>query len=272
MNQETRDLIKNNDLDRYLISLIAGKKAYALMALLAVDAELSKIVAHHSDAMLGQIKLTWWREALEEAYETPDKTRQHPTLQFFKKHIIEDKQINLKASDLDPFIDGRITLIEDATAIIDYAASTSGTLFKLWQTIEKPDSDEESLITANKVGIRWGLYRTLKAIQFQILQQQGQLEPQTLVSLGIPEKDLFKGEGDLEANTSNFVEALVNQTKHDITKNSPQICNAVKLANYHCENKLGLLAANNHILSDTIFDQTVFKTLINLWWANLTKI
>lgn len=273
MDKETLELIKNNDQDRYLISLIAGKKPYALMAVLALDCELSKIVAHHSDTMLAQIKLTWWREALEEAYTDPSKTRQHPSLQFFKEHLIDKHHHEkLNSEAFDPLIDGRITLVEDASAIIDYARETAGTLFKIWQLIETPESEEDALSYAEHVGLKWGILRTIKAIQFQCLQQQGKLDPQALVSLGIPEKDLFSGEGDIEANMDRFVTSLV-ESYADVSLKTPKtLAKPIKLADYHCDKKLALLKDNQNSLIKTNFDQSSFKTLMGLWWANLTKV
>ena len=59
------DEVKARDRDRYLSVLYAPVDVRpALMALWGLDLELAQVVAGTTDAMIGQIRLAWWREAL----------------------------------------------------------------------------------------------------------------------------------------------------------------------------------------------------------------
>ena len=62
-------LVAEADKDRYLSLLFAPASARQhLAALYAFDVELEKIKRQVSEPQLGQIRLQWWREALETAY------------------------------------------------------------------------------------------------------------------------------------------------------------------------------------------------------------
>ncbi len=57
--------VRERDRDRYLSVLYAPAAARpGLLALHGLDLEFAAIVAGSSDAMIGEIRLAWWREAL----------------------------------------------------------------------------------------------------------------------------------------------------------------------------------------------------------------
>ena len=58
--------VRDRDRDRYLSVLYAPEAVRpALLALHGLDVELGQVVAGTTDAMIGEIRLAWWREALE---------------------------------------------------------------------------------------------------------------------------------------------------------------------------------------------------------------
>ena len=58
--------VRDRDRDRYLSVLYAPEAVRpALLALHGLDLELGQVVAGTTDAMIGEIRLAWWREALE---------------------------------------------------------------------------------------------------------------------------------------------------------------------------------------------------------------
>ena len=58
--------VRLRDRDRYLAVLYAPEAARsALFALHGLDLEMASIVVGTSEAMIGEIRLAWWREALE---------------------------------------------------------------------------------------------------------------------------------------------------------------------------------------------------------------
>ena len=58
-------LVRDADRDRWLATLYApAAMRPALLAVHALDLELAKVAATTTDAMLGEIRLAWWRERL----------------------------------------------------------------------------------------------------------------------------------------------------------------------------------------------------------------
>src|SRR5215470_6718194 len=73
------DLVRRIDPDRWLSSrFIADPAARAdVVALYAFDHELARAPKVASNALMGEIRLTWWREALDEIFEGRP-VRRHP--------------------------------------------------------------------------------------------------------------------------------------------------------------------------------------------------
>lgn len=66
MSETIPDELKTRDRDRWLACLYAPDRAQpGLMTLFALDLELGQVVATTTEPMIGQIRLAWWREALE---------------------------------------------------------------------------------------------------------------------------------------------------------------------------------------------------------------
>ena len=65
MSDAVAALVRDADRDRWLATLYApATLRSALLAVHALDLELAKVAATTTDAMLGEIKLAWWRERL----------------------------------------------------------------------------------------------------------------------------------------------------------------------------------------------------------------
>jgi phytoene synthase len=74
-------LVRRVDLDRWLASrFIADRAARAdVVALYAFDHELSRIARVTSQALIGEMRLTWWSDALDEIFQGK-AARHHPVL------------------------------------------------------------------------------------------------------------------------------------------------------------------------------------------------
>lgn len=104
--------LKARDRDRWLACLYAPASARdGLMALFALDCELAQLVATTTELMLGEIRLAWWRERLQEldAGTAPAQ----PLLQALLAHVVpvtggaalaglEDRWLPLIGSDTVP--------------------------------------------------------------------------------------------------------------------------------------------------------------------------
>jgi phytoene synthase len=105
MDSDLDDLIRRVDPDRWLSSRFIGDAAARadVIAVYAYDYELARAPRVASNALLGEIRLTWWREALDEIYEGRP-VRQHPTAQALAELV---GRHGLPRDPLEAMIDAR---------------------------------------------------------------------------------------------------------------------------------------------------------------------
>lgn len=121
------DLVRRVDPDRWLASrFIADPAARAdVIALYAFNYELARVAGGVTNALMGEIRLTWWREAMEEisAGRVP---RQHPTVQAIAAARLDPLALAALAearfADLDPAPPA------DEAAVLAYVDATAGAL------------------------------------------------------------------------------------------------------------------------------------------------
>ena len=106
-------LVRRVDVDRWLSTrfVVDAVQRADLVALYAFDHELTRALSVTSNALLAEIRLTWWREMLDEAYDGRP-VRHHPVAQALSATILRR---NLPREPLEDMIDGRILVLgEDA--------------------------------------------------------------------------------------------------------------------------------------------------------------
>jgi phytoene synthase len=132
------DLARTEDRDRWLAALLAPAPVRAdLHVLIAFHGELAKIRDLVSEPMLGQIRLQWWREALDEiaaqaagAHRPEGHLRAHPVAQALAP-IIRAGRIDMRR--LHSMIDAREADLDEAgfatkADFLTYLDSTAGAL------------------------------------------------------------------------------------------------------------------------------------------------
>ncbi len=122
-------IVRARDRDRYLATLYAPAAARpALFALHALDLELAAVVATTTEAMLGEIRLAWWREALTRLDTAPPPAQ--PVLAALATHALP---LGVTGQALEPLEDGFLSLLLDerlAGAALDaHLDRRGGTLF-----------------------------------------------------------------------------------------------------------------------------------------------
>jgi phytoene synthase len=117
-------LVRRVDPDRWLASrFIADPKARAdVIALYAFNYELARVAGGVSNALMGEIRLTWWREAMEEV-AAGRPPRRHPTVEAVAVAgypfgaLAEMAEARLADLDVAPFeTEGQVLAYVDATA------------------------------------------------------------------------------------------------------------------------------------------------------------
>ncbi|QYE34417.1 squalene/phytoene synthase family protein [Polymorphobacter sp. PAMC 29334] len=123
------DLVRARDRDRWLATLYSPSAIRpALFALHALDLELAQVVATTTEAMLGEIRLAWWREALTKLDIAPPPAQ--PVLASLGDYALP---LGVKGQALEPLEDAFLSLlIEERLAgrvLDDHLDRRGGTLF-----------------------------------------------------------------------------------------------------------------------------------------------
>lgn len=120
-------LARDDDEARFLAALLAPVQSReALFALIAFNAELAKIPISVSEPMLGEIRLTWWREALADLFDR-GTVQGHEIIEALAE---AHKARPLARDGLEALIDARLFSLSDeaanAEAVSDFLRDTGG--------------------------------------------------------------------------------------------------------------------------------------------------
>jgi phytoene synthase len=149
-------LIRRVDPDRWLTSrFIADPAARAdVIALYAFDHELARAPRAASTALLAEIRLTWWREVLDEIFAAGEP-RRHPVAEALALAV---RRRGLRRAPLEAMIDGQLAALDqtelDRAAALAWADAVQGSATSLAVTILDPASP---LAPAAAAGRAWGL-------------------------------------------------------------------------------------------------------------------
>ena len=149
-------LIRRVDPDRWLTSRFIGDPAARadVIALYAYDHELARARKAPSTPLLAEIRLTWWREVLDQIYgEGP--VRRHPTAQALAGAVARRR---LPRDLLEAMIDGQIEALNAAAlegdAAVAWADAVEGSAARLAAMILDPETRAD---LAGGAGRAWGL-------------------------------------------------------------------------------------------------------------------
>ncbi len=186
------DRIRKLDPDRYLTALFApAKNRSSLFALIAFNYEIARVRESVSQPILGQIRLQWWRDALEQIYAgsppahdvaralaaaISDASLDRARLE----RMIEAREVDLKAAPLAG--------IEE---LLTYAEDSAGTLIELMlQALGA--SDLAAVEAARSVGTAYALVGLCRAIPFHARTGRSFIPEPILSEHGLTYEDLFR--------------------------------------------------------------------------------
>jgi phytoene synthase len=149
-------LIRRVDPDRWLTSrFIAGQRARSdVLALYAFDHELARARRAASTQLVAEIRLTWWREVLDEIF-AGGPVRRHPVAEALRDAV---RRHGLRREPLEAMIDGEIKALEseglNGAAAIAWANAVEGSLAGLAAKVLDPTASD---LAAAPAGRAWGL-------------------------------------------------------------------------------------------------------------------
>lgn len=154
---------RRDDPDRWLAALFAPDAARPdLNALLAFNGELARTREQVSQPMLGEIRLQWWRDAIEGIYA--GNPRAHPVVRALAQAIgrhelarpLFDRLIDARTDDLYE------TPPADLAALETYADATSAGLDRLLLATLGV-RDERVIAAGDAIGFAWSLTGLVRA-------------------------------------------------------------------------------------------------------------
>ncbi len=183
--------LRRQDHERYLTCLFApADRREDLFALYAFNLEVAKIAEVVSEALLGQVRLQWWRESLDGIYAA--SPRRHgvvaPLAEAIGRH-------GLARARFDRLIDARETDLRgeapaDMAALEAYAAATSAGLTKLALEILGARGEEVGR-AGHHVGVAWALVGLLRAVPFHARRKRLYLPNDLSDAAGLDRGELF---------------------------------------------------------------------------------
>jgi NADH dehydrogenase [ubiquinone] 1 alpha subcomplex assembly factor 6 len=158
--------VRRFDNDRFLCSLFApAAEREALAAVFAFNVEVARIRESVAEPLLGQIRLQWWRDAIEGIYA--GRAQSHQVVVALDQAV---HGFGLSRRHFERVLDARAFDLDDApptdlAALIDYADATSATLSAL--SLEVLGADGAGVCEAARgVGIAWALVGLIRAVPF----------------------------------------------------------------------------------------------------------
>ena len=188
--------VRAHDRDRYLTALLApAGRREALFALYAFNLEIGRTREMVSEPMVGQIRLQWWREAIDGIYA--GTARAHEVVRPLAAAV---ERYDLTRAYFETLIDAREFDLGDeppATEEVlqDYAGDTSSTLMHLALEILGQRAGGPAHDAAKYIGVAWGLTGLLRAVVFHAREKRQYLPDDLMREAGADPADLFKLRG-----------------------------------------------------------------------------
>lgn len=159
--EDFNTLLHKADPDRRLAALFAPAQTRdALLALYVFNHEIARIPESVTEPLIGEMRLTWWREAIEALYADPPQPRRHDVLEALAPLIGR-----LPKSEVLGLIEARRDDLEAAgpdtlAAVEAQVGARAVGLMRLALRLAAPDADLE---LAEIAGRAWGLVGLLRA-------------------------------------------------------------------------------------------------------------
>lgn len=270
------DLVRLQDHDRYLTVLYAAESVRpALFALYAFNVELARVREQVSQPMLGDIRLTWWREGLETVYA--GEPRNHPVLQALANRVAS---AGVPQALLEQCIEARLSDVygEQPSTIAElrsYADLSGGAMAEaaLWICLGyAPDAQTAEAVRA--VGQAWTLVGIVRAIGFHAAMQRVMLPTDELVKAGIVPESLYQGEiGDEVAEAVQSVHrlasAILTDARSTLMRSPPRARAAWLLAPLAID-YLSRIKSADFDVRQARFDKGLMLRQFKLFWTATT--
>jgi phytoene synthase len=189
-------IVRDGDPDRYWATLFApaDKRPY-LYALYAFNFEIARVRESVREAMVGEIRLQWWRDALQG--EARGDVRANPVAAALDDTVVK---FRLPRQALVDLIDARVfDLYEDPMPTLNdlegYCGETSSSLIRLATLILAEGRDPGGSDAAGHAGVAYAIAGLLRAFPWHARGGQVYLPKDILDRHGVVREDIVTGRG-----------------------------------------------------------------------------
>ncbi len=265
-------LVRRVDYDRYLAALFAPAAARErLFALYAFNHEIAKVRETVTEPMIGQIRLQWWREAIDGIYAgTP------------RKHAVVDALAQAVGSraparpDFEALIDSREFDLagrapESLAELEAYAEGSSARLLYLAAAL-LGGGGEATRAALRPLGIAWSLVGLIRAIPFHARARRQFIPADVAKAAGLAEDALFAAKGGeplKRAVAALAAAAMRHLTAAQSTAPEPAARPLMLFAPL-ARGYLRRLEARGHDVVTQPLDIAPAAKILRLWWAART--
>jgi phytoene synthase len=209
--------LRDSDRDRYLACLLApADKQGPLAALYAFHAEIARVRDVAREPLPGEIRLQWWRDALEDT--TGGKAEGHP----LAEHLLETvRNERLPIGVLLDMIDARVfdlydDPMESRTALEGYAGETASALIQLACLVLDPATARASAEAAGHAGVAQTIAGLMMLAPLHRRRGQVYMPADLLAATGLDRETFLSGED--RAALGRAVEALAGLGRDHLAK------------------------------------------------------
>ena len=188
------ETVRRFDPDRYFATLFApAERRPLLFALYAFNHEIARLGEAVREPMIGEIRLQWWREAVEAARD--GHPRAHPACVGLAELFAGvgpplepfNAMIDARAFDASP------ASFPDLAALETYCDATSGGLMRIAASALDSDANMDAL--ARDAGAAYALTGILRAIPFHASRHKLYLPSDLLSAESLSSEDAISGRG-----------------------------------------------------------------------------
>ncbi len=189
-------LVREGDPDRFWATLFAPAATRPpLFALYAFNFEVARVREAVREAMLGEIRLQWWRDALQG--KARGDVRANPIAAALDDAVV---RFRLPRQALVDLVDARVfDLYDDPMPTLNdlegYCGETSSALIRLASLVLVDGGDPGSPDAAGHAGLAYALTGLLRAFPWHARRGQVYLPQDLLTRHGVVREDIVTGRG-----------------------------------------------------------------------------
>jgi phytoene synthase len=189
-------LVREGDPDRYFATLFAPPdRRPHLFALYAFNFEVARVRDTVREALLGEMRLQWWRDALQG--EARGDVRANPVAAALDETIV---RFRLPRQALVDLVDARVfDLYEDPMPDLNdlegYCGETSSSLLRLAALVLADGGDAGPADGAGHAGVAYALVGLLRAFPWHARRGQVYLPKDLMDRHGVVREDVVTGRG-----------------------------------------------------------------------------